>query len=163
MKSKLIPVLLCIFVFALCAITGCSQDEYLEKLNSSGYEKLTRLKEYETDEIVRVYENEEGNIVQVVRALGYEDDIEMLFEIDGKDVRNVVILEENETEDYGGYVREEWFLKRFYLPIENEIELVIMAKKEENQVVAITGATITSDAVVYGLNLCIENYRGIKK
>ncbi len=163
MKGKLIPILFCIFVISLFIITGCSQDQYLEKLNSNNYENLTRLQKYETDEIVRVYENEKGNIVQVVRALGYEEDIEMLYEIDGKEIINVVLLEENETEDYGGFVKEEWFLERLYLPIEKEIELVKMAKEEENQVVAITGATITSDTVVYGLNLCIENYRGIKK
>lgn len=163
MKSKSVTILFFILIISFVFLNGCSKDRYLEKLGSNNYENLSRLEEYETKKIVRVYQSKAGNIVQLVRISGYKENMEFIFEIDGDSVSNVVLLDENETENYGGYVTEEWFLKRLYLPIKNEIEVVKMAKEKENQVVAITGATITSERAVKGLNLCIENFRRIKK
>lgn len=163
MKGKSVTILFFIIIISLVFLNGCSKDRYSEELVSNNYENLSRLQEYETKEIVRVYQAKAGNVVQLVRISGYEEGMEFIFEIDGESVSNVVLLDENETEDYGGYVKEEWFLKRLYLPIEKEIEVVKMAKEKENQVVAITGATITSERAVIALNLCIENFRRIKK
>ncbi|GAA0177089.1 hypothetical protein SH2C18_03760 [Clostridium sediminicola] len=162
MKGKSLFILLFITALLLFLFNGCARDSYSDVMTSNNYDEFNRLKEYETENIFRVYEVEDGKIIQLVRIQGYEESMELIFEINGEEVNNVILLNENETENYGGYVREEWFLKRLYVPIKEKVQVVKMAKEKENQVVAITGATITTRAAVKGLNLCIENYRGIK-
>jgi Na+-translocating ferredoxin:NAD+ oxidoreductase RnfG subunit len=138
-----------------------NKDEYKSELIKYNYNNLQRLKKYETEKIIRAYKGENNKIVQVVKVEGYKGDIEFLVETNNDYVTNVIILNQHETEDYGALVTEKWFLKRLYLSIDQEIKVVKMAKKNKNEVVAITGATITTDGVVDGLNLCIENLRRI--
>ena len=78
-------------------------------------------------------------------------------------VKKIRILDHNESHDYGAMLTEEWFLERFKGKDVNEhLNLVKLAAKEDNEIVAITGATITSKSVVKGVNQCMNNYRRIK-
>ncbi len=97
---------------------------------------------------------------------GYKSKIRLSVSIDVKtdQVIEVEVLEHHETPSYACDVTEKWFLKRFEGKKANQdLEIVKMMAEDQNEVVAITGATITSNAVAKGVNVCMENYREIKE
>ncbi|QOR35401.1 FMN-binding protein [Clostridium sp. 'deep sea'] len=131
-------------------------------MKEQGYSVVHRVKKAETSNIIRVYKTKEGSIVQIVHSEGYKSTIELLVAINNNYVEKVNILSQHETEDYGGYIKEQWFLNRLCLPITPKLNLIKINKVNANDVVAVTGATISSQAVVDGVNLCIDNYGGLK-
>ncbi len=126
---------------------------------------IFRIHKSETDRIYRVYQIFEDHKVsrvgQIVNVNGYKSDIELLVIIDTRNntVERVILLKEHESEDYGEYIRQNWYLKRFHgKTADMLLDIAKIREEKENDVVIVTGATISSAAVVYGVNLCIENY-----
>lgn len=162
MKKTIKNIFLFLLLFqtsiTIIACTSPSQLDYLSQHHYVGYERLSA---YECEDIVGVYMDDDGSVLQIVETTGYHDGLLFVVEIDEGRVRDVVILDHNETQKYGGYVTDDWFLSRFRLPIDEELVLVKLSKREQNQVVAITGATLTSSAVLDGVNSSIDNYRRI--
>lgn len=153
----------------ICLLSSCGKDAH-ESVSAvrKDSDKVKRISKYENEAIYGVYHlmgsnNEE--IVQLVKQKGFVDKIDMMVIIDCKEdkVIEIKILNHKESEDYGSLLTEEWFLERFKSKSAAvPLKLVKMSAKDENQVVAITGATITSKAVVDGVNLCMNNYHRIK-
>ena len=137
-------------------------DSYQAVVKEQGYSGVHRLKTAETNQIIRVYQTQSGSIVQLIHVEGYKSTIELLVEINNNKVQKVNILDHHETHDYGGYITEKWFLSRFKLPIKPKLNLVKINKVNNYDVVAVTGATISSQAVLDGVNLCIDNYGGLR-
>lgn len=129
---------------------------------------IKKLTKYENDSIYGVYrlnDSENEELIQLVKVKGFVDDIKMMITIDCKEekIRNIEILEHKESQDYGDLLTEEWFLERFKeKSVNTPLNVVKMSNKKQNEIVAITGATITSDTVVKGVNLCMNNYQRIK-
>ncbi len=120
-----------------------------------------RLKECEDEEIIRCYKSEDNRIF-LYRASGYEDTIFIYAVLDDKNIKDVRILWHRESEDYGEYVSEDWFLKRLLMSYEKGLQLVKIRKEKDNEVIAITGATETSQAVVDAINKCIKLAEEVK-
>ena len=137
-----------------------TKSEYEKQFNNivkhydMKYDK--RFENLETQDILRVYELENSQTGYIVASQGYKDIILMFVVLNRKEVKEVKILYHNETRDYGGYVEKEWFLNRLLVSSSSKLQTVIMKKENPNDIVAITGATITTDAVVNGINKCIE-------
>jgi|YNPMSStandDraft_2_1061718.scaffolds.fasta_scaffold00002_128 electron transport complex protein RnfG len=88
---------------------------------------------------------------------GYQDNIYILVSIssDLKNIINIYILDQKETPGLGARIQEDYFKNQFSgLSTEKEITYVKNAKasKENNQIEAISGATISSKSVVKILN-----------
>lgn len=133
-------------------------------------EEVLRLAEYEDKNIKKVYlikeDNEPYQLLQKVTIKGYKDDIIMFIRIDMKKelIKNLDIIYQNETSNYGGHISEEWFVSRFEgKETRLTLKTVKMAAEKEEDVIAVTGATISSEAVVNGVNKALSNYRQIKK
>ena len=132
-------------------------------------ETAVPLSTYQTAEIPEVYLVTDTlgreRIVQKVVTHGFIDLITLLVTIDPKEekVQKVEVLQHKESDDYGGYLTAPWFLKRF---AEKSVhQLLVMVKlinRNPNEVVAITGASKTSQAVINGVNLAISNFQLIK-
>ena len=161
MREKKLKVLIIAVLIIAVGSVWISQnaDPYKNVLQEQGYMHLERDPAAETGDITRVYRDGE-TWVQIISEAGYQSAIIMAVEITNNQVARVIILSQEETPDYGGYIAEEWFLGRLQLPIDPLPKLVKMAKKNSNDVVAVTGATISSQSVVDGVNKCIENYGG---
>jgi len=132
-------------------------------------EEVIRLDKYENNNIKKIYlikdSNEPSQLLQKVSVQGYKDEIIMFLHIDIKKdyIKKLEIVSEHETEHYGGHISEEWFKNRFMgKDTRLQLETVKMSAKKESEVVAVTGATISSDAVVKGVNIVLKNYRDIK-
>lgn len=155
-----------------CFLAACSCQEtvpdYILGLTADG-ESIERMEEYEGDGIAAVYAvGTKGKsprmVAQESYVPGFNDTIKVLVLIDIPTglTEGVHILEHHETENYGGYVTEEWFLQRFVgKDAGTKLELVKMAAESKEDIVAITGATYTSQAVVDAVNMCLINYRKI--
>ncbi len=87
---------------------------------------------------------------------GYEDWILLDVVIAEQEVIEVEVVYSKESDGYGSYVEEEWFLSRTLLSTDPALELVKYRKELSNEVVAITGATMTSQGVVDAINACIK-------
>jgi Na+-translocating ferredoxin:NAD+ oxidoreductase RnfG subunit len=156
----------------VCLLAACSCQEkvpgYILQLAADG-ESIERMEEYEGDGITAVYAvGVKGKTprmsAQESCAPGFNGMIKVLVLIDIPTglIDRVHILEHHETDDYGGYVTEEWFLQRFAgKDAGTRLVLVKMAAESKEDIVAITGATYTSQAVVDAVNLCLKNYRKI--
>jgi len=132
-------------------------------------EEVLRLDKYEDENIKKVYliqmNNEPYQLLQKVSVKGYKDEIIMFIQIDmqKESINKLEIIYQNETSHYGGHISEEWFLNRFEgKDTTLTLEIVKMSAKKEEEVVAVTGATISSQAVVRGVNKVLSNYREIK-
>jgi Na+-translocating ferredoxin:NAD+ oxidoreductase RnfG subunit len=115
--------------------------------------------------VLAAYLDVKGNeLLCVSRAPGYHEDVVVLVRFRDRVIDQVRILEEAETEDYGGYIREDWFLDRFRdMDPGHNLQLVKMSKKSENEVVAVTGATVSSRAVLEAVQATlqfVDNYEG---
>lgn len=106
--------------------------------------------------LIRVYKVEEDTYGFIVASMGYEEEILIFTLLDGEEIKKIDILYEKESEDYGEYVTKRWFLDRLLRPYEGPLVTVRNMKDKDNEVIAITGATITSEAVVEAVNQCID-------
>lgn len=164
MKNKWIIVLIIGLLFTF----GCSEEkddfqndtvnEYIWTMDDD--EK--RIKDLEDDNILRVYDLDDGTYNVVSKAMGYEEMIfiNVILEVD--DVREVNILYEKESEGYGDYIEEPWFLDRFRISGYEELELTKYHKEKDNEVVAVTGATISSRAVLEAVNMSLSKIGEIR-
>jgi electron transport complex protein RnfG len=157
MKKILISVVALLIVVALF-ITF--QDEY--KTYVDDYNITSRLRDYEQGEILRVYSEKDGSNIFIVEKEGYNPGLLLLVQIKDSKVEVLKILQHNETHDYGGYADNEWFLSRFIGPIVDKFELVKIRSEADNEIVAVTGATFTSQAIVDAVNKCLEINGGLK-
>ena len=170
MKKIILVTLLTTVILAGC---GTSFEETYIKQN---YEDCKIIREYKINEDLNseecliekaiLIENKgQRFFCQFAKTNGFHEGIYLMTVIDIQEnkLHEISIIEHFESEDYGGYVSEKWFLDRFVGKLTDiPIETVVMMDKEPNQVVAITGATITSRAVVRAVNLCMENYEKIQ-
>lgn len=110
----------------------------------------------------------EGYAIKVAPK-GYGGLVEIMVGIskDGK-VSGIKILAHTETPGLGANAPEPKFSGQFKdKPTKDKLEVVKIAPTKENQIQAITGATITSKAVTLGVNDAIDFYnsslKGAKK
>jgi len=120
------------------------------------FRKRLRNEDLEGGDVLRSYVLNNGEKLFLVQAQGYEEDLLLSVHMDNESIIKVNVLYENESEDYGEYVTSDWFLERFEMKIPSEIKLVKRKKSNDNEVIAITGATNTSQAVVGAINKCIN-------
>lgn len=99
---------------------------------------------------VVVYNEDEDQIGYVLKVTkrGYSSDIKMLVGLDQQlNIIGLKILEQTETPGLGSRIEESNFLKQFINKNAEKMDLT----KDEGDIDAITGATISSRAVVSGI------------
>jgi Na+-translocating ferredoxin:NAD+ oxidoreductase subunit G len=108
--------------------------------------------------------NEKGDVLGysfIASGPGFADKIELVIAADGafEKFLGFNVLSSSETPGFGDKINNASYSGQFVdLPV-TQIELVKAAKSKPNQIVAITGATVSSDAVVAIFN----NYSDIIK
>lgn len=119
-------------------------------------------------EVKEIYEalDSRGNIIGYTISLdtkGYGGNIELLVGVstDSK-VAGIKVLNHGETPGLGAKSAEPEFQDRFLdKSAESELTVVKEETTSENEVQAISSATITSKGVVSGVNLAIDIYNGV--
>ncbi|HID55550.1 TPA: FMN-binding protein [Candidatus Poribacteria bacterium] len=135
---------------------------------------------YEEDKLDEVFE---ANI-RVMRKAGFEyylspNDL-YIFEFKGRGLwgmiegvialnpdletlENIRIVSQEETPGLGGRISEEWFLNKFKKKrVSPKLRLVLRRKATgPNEIDAITGATMTSQALIDMINESVANFREV--
>ena len=100
-------------------------------------------------------------VIYLVEPKGYGGEISMLvgFDILGAKVTGIKILSQGETPGLGGNCTQPWFAARFTgKTAKRELGVVKVETSAQDEVQAITAATITSRAVVAGVNIARADF-----
>ncbi|MDD4237289.1 MAG: FMN-binding protein [Desulfotomaculaceae bacterium] len=97
--------------------------------------------------------------------LGYRSVIDLFIVIDGEknEVMGISVLQQDETPLYGGdSLTKDWFLNRFNNKSANTyLNRVVMEPSQPNDIIQITCATVSSQAVINGVNAAMGTYREV--
>ncbi len=97
--------------------------------------------------------------VFLTSAKGYGGDIELMVGVDKTgSVKGVAILSISETAGLGMNAKNESFLNQFK-DKNSEISVIKTGEAKDNEIQALTGATITSKAVASAVNTALELYK----
>lgn len=177
-------VLMLAAAILLVTVTGCSsgnakmtspQKEALQELLGSdqviadeaikGLELTTEVKE-KFPAVKNAYEINCGgqeNYAFLSSPLGYRSAIDLLVLIDGQknEVLGIRVLQHDETPLYGGdSLDKDWFLNRFKNKSAGTyLNRVALEPSQPNDIIQITCATVSSQAVVNGVNAAMGAYR----
>lgn len=100
--------------------------------------------------------------VFLTQGQGYQGSIKILCGVDSglNNILGIEIIESTETPGLGARINEAWFKKQFKsLNVARAIEYVKRKPQVDNEIEAITGATVSSKAVVTILNIAIKELR----
>ena len=103
----------------------------------------------------------DGKIKAIVSScVGYNGPVEILAAFDGPDLKGIEIIEHTESPDYAEHIEKEWFLERFReLGADKYLNLAALDKESPEDIVQVTGATVSSQAVVSAVNAAIGAYQ----
>lgn len=100
-------------------------------------------------------------VIYTVEPAGYSGPISTMvgFDIEKKEITRIKIISQSETPGLGALCVEPWFAEMFQgKDATVPLEVTKTEPAEENQIVAITASTITSEAVTNGVNLAREHF-----
>ncbi len=171
MKNRYILIILIIFVIAgslFFVLNDSSEEMEAVKVLYPAAKKVTLIKGFDDlygslyfPAVKRAYEVDGNTCAYVVSCVGYNGPIEVLAALD-KDNENLIgiqILSHEESPDYADHIEKDWFLSRFKnLPNNKYLNLVVLDKENPEDIVQVTGATISSQAVVNAVNAAIGHY-----
>lgn len=97
----------------------------------------------------------------VAVGAGFADKIKLVIAVDGRCEKflGFKVLSSNETPGFGSRITEDDFCNQFKGAPAGKLELVKTGKKKDTQILTITGATVSSEAVVRIFNTYIDQIR----
>jgi electron transport complex protein RnfG len=102
---------------------------------------------------IALSQGKEIGYVKIGQSPGYSSNIRMMIGVTDGKITGLRVLSQSETPGLGTRVQEPWFQEQFKGLAKEEIEL----KKNGGKIDAITGATISSKAVVEGVKGLMSN------
>lgn len=108
----------------------------------------------------KIYKLPNGYYAFFANPVGYNGEIYMAVVLDGEKSVAIRILEHIETDHYvRDFDTASWFVDRFKdKDISEYLEVVRLNANADNEIVSITGSTITAQAVVNGVNSAFGAY-----
>ncbi len=117
-------------------------------------------------EVLEAYSGDElkGYVIKVA-SKGFHGDIEFMVAINNEGMQTgIKILSQSETPGVGAKIELPEFQEKFKdKSTEEELKVVKTASSKENEIEGITGATISSNAVVAGINEAVNFYKSAIK
>lgn len=135
---------------------------------ADSYEKIENLSDYKLDETVReIYiankaDKQVGYCIKTAPR-GFGGEISMIVGVDmeGK-VTQVNIVSMSETPGLGTKAKDDAFLGQ-YSGKSNDVAVTTSSSPKENEISAITGATVSSKAVTVGVQAALDAVNSIKE
>ena len=142
---------------AILSICGVNADEF----NDITSDVLTKETAEKFPAVSKVYKYEHL-FAFIVKPIAYNGPITLALVINGNEDHNIGlrIIEHVETPHYVRDMESAWFMDRFAdKPIDNYLTLARNIARSEQDIVAITGATVTTEAVINGVNAAFGVYQ----
>lgn len=108
--------------------------------------------------IERIYTINDLPAAFIASGSGYEGTIKTLVVMDNekKQIAGIHILEQGDTPDYADPIKETWFTDRFKnLGLLEYLNRVVLDPEKPTDIVQVTGASVTSQAVINNVNSAI--------
>ncbi len=175
LKPVTVLLVICIVISASLALTNSVTNQKIASL-AEKTQKETMSQLIKADSFnKKVYNQNKGDSFEYFEAVkqdkacgyifvtsqkGYGGEISVMTAVNtkGKVTRVAILSADEETPGLGQNVKTEGFLSQFKNKLKN-IELVKNnADSQNNQINAVTGATISSKAVTKAVNLALERY-----
>ncbi len=93
---------------------------------------------------------------------GFADRLELLVGVDESvsHITGLYVVDQKETPGLGNFITEDWWRKQFNgKPLKRELVVIKTKAKADNEIEAVTGATISSASVVGIVNGAIYRFR----
>ncbi|MGR6836648.1 FMN-binding protein [Syntrophomonas erecta] len=173
---------LLVIIAGLLAVVGCSEEDNLTGLQLKGLNQIIN-GEVTAEQIemvsispeaaekfpavakmFKIAGDGEGNYGLLVKPVGYRAPISVMVVIDDnkQEVMGIKVIQQNETPGWGEWLAETWFTDRFKgKNVHKYLERAILEAKEDNEIIQITSATVTTQAVLNGVNAAMGIYREV--
>lgn len=112
--------------------------------------------------VKKVFTTPEGDYAFISKPVAYNGPVTLAVVIDRKTGTTVgmKIIEHMETEHYVRDMNNNWFTERYAgKKIDPYLQLVHLEAVRDNQIIAITGATVTTEGITNGVNACLGIYK----
>lgn len=132
-----------------------------ESFTNRTEELLTKERQDKFEAVKEIYETEDGNFAFIVKPVAYNGPIDLAVGVEGKShtTAGMRIIKHMETDHYVRDFEDDWFVGRFAgKKVDTYLEAVHLEQQKENEVVIITGATVTTQGVVNGVNAVMGIY-----
>lgn len=151
-------------VILLLFLSACQSntryDNYaLEIDTQENYKQIDHQKYTSTYPTLEYVATSNNGILMIFDTEGFHDGLIIGVEINtaSNAISQVKILAHQETIDYGGVVDQGWFTQKYHQQsINKPTNTVRYMSKNEDDIVAMTGATITSQAINHIINQAKE-------
>jgi len=181
LKRAIAYIVLVAIIIGCWGITGCSREKTMPKQQLTILNQLLSTsvsdKQVETIEIQDetaqkfpaidkmfkvVADEEQENYVFLVSPIGYRAPINIMVAIDGEkdEIAGIKVLQQDETPGWGEWLAETWFTDRFKgKGVDIYLERAVLEAKAPNEIIQITSATVTTQAVLNGVNAAMGAYK----
>ena len=173
-------ILIACILFLLC-FNGCSnQDTTLSKeefgavqillgnditsesLANITSEALTEERKEKFPSVKKVYQTPGNDFIFISQPVAYNGPITLAVAIDGQtsNTIGIQIVKHHETDHYVRDMQNNWFTDRFRSkPVGQYLDVVHLEAQKENEIIIITGATVTTQGIVNGVNAALGVYQ----
>ena len=142
---------------AVTAISGVLSTEFTD----ISREVLTKERAAKFPAVAKVYQHE-NLYAFILKPVAYNGPITLALVIDGNsdDSLGLSIVSHMETPHYVRDMENTWFTERFaHKPAGEYLQLARLTAQSDNEIVAITGATVTTEGVINGVNAAFGVYQ----
>jgi len=115
--------------------------------------------------VKKVFITPEEDYAFISKPFAYNGPVTLAVGIDAEsnETIGIQIVEHEETEHYVRDMKNSWFIDRFEgKNIDRYLRPVKLESKKNNEIVAITGATVTTEGIINGVNACMGVYSEYK-
>jgi len=111
--------------------------------------------------VLRAYEIDGEVKAFISTCVGYNGPVDVFTALNSSgEIKRIKILQHEETLDYAEHIESDWFLERFLNISGNKfLNLVVLDKENPEDIIQVTGATISSKAVLNAVNASIGAYK----
>lgn len=171
LKPTMVLTIICLIASAALVGTNALTEKNIEKAQLENAENTRKLVMQDADSFVQVDDyyvalkgSEEIGMVFETETKGYGGSVKVMTAISMEgSVTGVSILSHTETPGLGANAEKDSFVDQYIADVPAEGFWVTKSEAtQDSEIEALTGATITSNAVTDAVNLAIERYDEVK-
>lgn len=146
---------------AVAELTGMTKTEAAENCENITAEVLADGRDEKFPAVKNVFKYEDNLYAVISEPVGYHGPISLTIVIDGNTKKTVGmrIVEDMEATEYVRDYHKDWFVGRFKdKDVSKPLRLTKLEAETDSDIIAITGATVSTRAVIYGVNAAMGAY-----
>ena len=173
---------LLLLLLAVVFLAGCGEKRSLTEAELAAFNEIFR-QNYEArdfavltkeaiagerrnkfEAVKKVFTTPSGDYVFISKPVAHNGPINLAVGIDRETetILGMRIVEHVETEHYVRDMASKWFTERFQgRSTSAYLELVHLEAAKDNEIIIITGATVTTEAIINGVNACMGIFREV--